>query len=322
MAQKTLKQIVSEKPFPDYATWWPMGREFSNFMSQAIVSQWAALPHNTGELSQVRAYLAEYLATTSGRAETPRLRVETSSGDSARAYPTVGTQARQAEARASLVEDFVRGQFSQPLQSGEFDALSYAFFRSAFELIDQRLSAYSHPLERERRLFTRRVGRVFFEQLHQHLQLALPLNLKGEAEFDQLNTAIAAVGHFLQQQGYLRDHFAFYFTETPSARTQAEVTTEYAGRQIHQTRADFLAALQRDGLAYALYEMGYPAILPSAVYLFHTIGEAQHHSSRIIEELFARVGYEARETDDFDPTGYPSDRVVELWEIRPMANTP
>ena len=74
--------------------------------------------------------------------------------------------------------------------------------------------------------------------------------------------------------------------------------------------------LSSSNLAYALYEMGYPIILPSAVYLYHTIGEAQHHSSRTIEELFARVGLEARETDDFDPTGYPSDMVVELWEIR------
>jgi hypothetical protein len=63
--------------------------------------------------------------------------------------------------------------------------------------------------------------------------------------------------------------------------------------------------------------MGYPVILPSAVYLYQTIGEAQHHSSRTIEELFARVNCDARETNDFDPTEYPSDRVVELWEIRP-----
>ena len=64
--------------------------------------------------------------------------------------------------------------------------------------------------------------------------------------------------------------------------------------------------------------MGYPIILPSAVYLYHTMGEAQHHSSRTIEELFDRIGYEARETDDFDPIGYPSDMVIELWEIRPL----
>ena len=62
--------------------------------------------------------------------------------------------------------------------------------------------------------------------------------------------------------------------------------------------------------------MGYPIILPSAVYLYQTIGEAQHHSSRTIEELFARCGCTASETDDFDPTGYPSELVVELWEIK------
>ena len=83
-----------------------------------------------------------------------------------------------------------------------------------------------------------------------------------------------------------------------------------------QQADDVVQHLQRDHLAYALYEMGYPVILPSAVYLYHTIGEAQHHSSRTIENLFAEVGYDARETDDFDPIGYPSEMVVELWEIR------
>ena len=61
-----------------------------------------------------------------------------------------------------------------------------------------------------------------------------------------------------------------------------------------------------------LYEMGYPAILPSAVYLFRLLGEVQHHSSRTIEELFPRMGCEARETDDFDPTCFPAELVVEL----------
>ena len=70
------------------------------------------------------------------------------------------------------------------------------------------------------------------------------------------------------------------------------------------------------GVAHALYEMGYPAILPSAVYLYHTLGEAQHHSSRTIQDLFDQIGYDAWETEDFDPTDYPSDMVVELWQIR------
>ncbi len=121
-----------------------------------------------------------------------------------------------------------------------------------------------------------------------------------------LQQAIAQVGNFLQAQGYLRDHFAFRF----------DVHIQHAGRQINQTTDDVIRQLQDNRTVYALYEMGYPAILPSAVYLYHTIGEAQHHSSRTIEELFGRMGYRASETADFDPTGYPSDLVVELWEIR------
>jgi hypothetical protein len=309
VSQKTLSQIVAEKPFLDYAEWWPMGPEFLSFMAEAIVSEWTALAQNKKGLEQVQTIAAEYLATVYNR-----------------------------EARPSLVDDFVQQRFSPPLQSGEFDALSYAFFRSAFELLEQNTAAYAHPLEaatsglpthsvgayptvgtqatqagstsRERRLFTKRVGRIFFSRLQAHLKLDLPEGLADEQAFAQLQAALDQVGAFLQMQGYLRDHFAFYF----------EVTTAHAGRRIEQTQADFLADLQQNGRAYALYEMGYPAILPSAVYLFQTIGEAQHHSSRTIEELFERVGYEARETDDFDPTGYPSNRVVELWEIRKMGS--
>jgi hypothetical protein len=139
-----------------------------------------------------------------------------------------------------------------------------------------------------------------------HLRLDLPPQLSTEADFEQLQQAITRVGHFLQTGGYLRDHFAFRF----------DVGITHQGRRIDQTPAAFLRNLQPNEPVYALYEMGYPAILPSAVYLYHTVGEAQHHSSRTIEELFARVGCDARETDDFDPTGYPADLVVELWEIR------
>ena len=192
------------------------------------------------------------------------------------------------------------------MQSGEFDALSYAFYRSAFERIETHIDLYDHALERERRLFTVRVGKRFFERLRDHLALDLPDGLAAPDQMSQLSEGICRVGRFLHDQGYLRSHFAFGF----------DVNIEHGGTRIVQHADDVIRRLQRDQPAYALYEMGYPVILPSAVYLYHTIGEAQHHSSRTIENLFAEVGYDARETDDFDPIDCPSDMVVELWEIR------
>lgn len=279
MNQKTLTQIVSEKPYPDYTPWWPMGVDFLTFMSQAIYSQWADLPHNPGDLTPVKDYVSTYLQVVYSRA-----------------------------AREILVDDFAKQENLNAIQSGEFDALSYAFFRSAFELIARHPKSYGHPLERERRAFTQRVGKIFFSRVNSTLTLDLPDTLQTEADFERLQLCVGEVGAFLQTQGYLRDHFAFRF----------DLEIDHRGRRIVQTKDTFLNNLQHSGVAYALYEMGYPVILPSAVYLYHTLGEAQHHSSRTIEELFAFVGYEARETDDFDPIGYPADLVVELWEIRKL----
>ncbi len=279
MNQKTLNQIVAEQPFSDYADWWEMGQTFSSFMSKAIVSQWSEL-NDSNDLGLIKDYVSEYLDVVYGR-----------------------------KAGTSLVEDFVNKTATSLIQSGEFDALSYAFYRSAFELIEQHIEEYDHPLERERRLFTKQVGKIFFQQVHSHLKLDLPADLNDEQSFSRLKDCIQQVGAFLKTQGYLRDHFDFSFT----------VDIEYAGNKITQPGTGFLADLQNNGLGYALYEMGYPVILPSAVYLYHTLGEAQHHSSRTIEELFELVGYEARETDDFDPTGFPADLVIELWEIRELA---
>lgn len=279
MGQKTLNQIVDEQPFYDYADWWNMGQAFSRFMSEAIVSQWSSL-YQSGDLGIVRNYVSEYLNVVYGR-----------------------------EARASLVEGFVDKTFSRPIESGEFDALSYSFYRSAFELIECHIEKYDNSLARERRLFTKRVGKIFFKQVRNHLNLDLPTGLNDEQSFVRLKDCIQQVGAFLKTQGYLRDHFDFVFT----------LDVEHAGRRIVQADSKFLENLACKGIAYALYEMGYAVILPSAVYLYQTKGEAQHHSSRTIEELFELIGYEARETDDFDPTGYPSDRVIELWEIRKLA---
>ncbi len=278
MITKSLAQIVKEQPFPEYAQWWEMGNQFLGFMSQAIISQWTKLHNHHGDLSQVQTYLTEYLGLVFNRKANPL-----------------------------LVENFQRQNFSQVIYSGEFDALSYAFYRSAFEHLGHQIPNDDLALARERRLFTKYVGQIFFKALSNHLQLNLPSNLKTVSQFTHLQQNIALIGEFLQRQGYLRDNFAFSFA----------VNVTHAGNQIQQDPVDFLSNLHQHGLGYALYEMGYPVILPSAVYLYHTLGEAQHHSSRTIEELFARVGYRACETDDFDPTGFPSDKIVELWEIRP-----
>ena len=274
--EKTLAQVVAERPFPEYSTWWAIGNDFASFMSDAIVSEWSALSGGDRDLDRVKGYASEYVETVYGR-----------------------------KADASLVDDFVRGNFQEPLQSGEFDALSYAFFRSAFDLVAQDFGQEA-SLETERRLFTKRVGKRFFARVEDRLHLNVPSRMDDEASFSQLKECIGKVGAFLIEQGYYRDRVAFRF----------DVEVEHQGKKIVQRESDVLSRLERDGSAYALFEMSYPIILPSAVYLFHTLGEAQHHSSRTLEELFDRAGYEAGETKDFDPMGFPSDLVVELWEIR------
>jgi hypothetical protein len=277
MTRKTLAQVVAERPFPEYNKWWALGNQFSTFMAESIVAEWSSLPGHDGDLGNVSTHVSEYLRTVYRR-----------------------------DARSSLTQDFARHILSQPLQSGEFDALSYAFFRSAFDLIERHIDRYEQPLQAERRQFTKRVGRRFFTRLHDHLGLNLPKALNDEASLRRLKASVRQVSAFLEDQGYFRDHAAFRF----------DVDVRQKVGRIVQPEAAFLERLTRERLAHAVFEMGYPVILPSAVYLFQTVGEAQHHSSRTIEELFDRVGCEASETADFDPSGYPPDMVVELWEIR------
>lgn len=294
MNTKTLRDIVAEKPFPDYQQWWEMGETFCRLMADAIVTEWDAIDGDE-----------EY--------PTPIDEVY----DVVREYLWVVYQHEMGKTKSWLVHAFterfftdsVYGEQILPIQSGEFDALSYGFFRTAFTALaqDEQWGILDTPLATARRQFTQRVGKRFYEALHNHLNLELPKTLRYKENFLLLKQSIERVGQFMVTQGYLRDHFRFTFN----------VEVEYKGETIQQTEAQFIEHLHQNGVGYALYEMGYPVILPSAVYLYNTMGEAQHHSSRTIEELFARVGYEARETNDFDPTGFPSDLVVELWEIRP-----
>lgn len=277
MSVKTLAAVVAEHPYPDYVEWWPMGERFLGFMSDAITGQWAALTAGDPDaLPRVQEYVERYVVAVYAGVVAP-----------------------------GLATRFAEGRELAGIRSGEFDALSYAFYRDAFETLAARVDD-PDALALERRRFTRRVGERFFDQLADELALDLPAGLENEEDFTRLKAAIDRVGAFLKSEGYLRDHFAFRF----------DVHLTHAGRAIDQTENDVLTRLREEGSVYALYEMGYPVILPSAVYLYHTLGEAQHHSSRTIEELFRRMGYAASETDDFDPTGYPSHLVVELWEIR------
>ena len=296
MTEKALEQVVGERPFPEYAAWWPVGSAFSAFMSDAIVSEWKALdPDGGAQDPDGGAQDSDGVALNDVRENTERY------------IRTVYDR----PARRGLLEAFVHPDGETTVQSGEFDALSYAFYRSAFQYIAAHPDRFDKGLKRERRLFTIRVGKRFFDRLNRYLALDLPDGLNTPDQLERLAAAIGRVGRFLHVQGYLRSHFAFRF----------DVDVEQGASRIIQRADDVVSRLRKAQPAYALYEMGNPVILPSAVYLYHTIGEAQHHSSRTIENLFGEVGYDARETDDFDPIGFPSEMVVELWEIRKLRSS-
>ena len=271
----TLASIVAQHPYPDFQNWWPLGEPFLAMMADAILGHWRPLAPSPDDLAAVQTTVDEYISLVYKR-----------------------------EARPRLAANFAAAPDLNTVQSGEFDALSFAFFRSAYGSLASQYSG--DELAIARREFAERVGAQFFAQLSDRLALNLPRALLSESDFTSVASAIDRIGRFLQEQGYLRSHFAFRF----------DVAATLAGAAIDQKHGDFLQALGNGGTAYALYEMGHPVILPSAVYLYRTAGEAQHHSSRTIEELFGRVGCDAWETDDFDPSNYPSDLVVELWQIR------
>ena len=271
----SLSNVVSQHPYPEFQDWWPLGESFQALMADAITSQWHALSSPADDVDSVQSTVEEYISLVYHR-----------------------------QARPGLAADFASATSPCTLQSGEFDALSFAFFLSAYRKLASHFSG--DALRHSRRDFAEKVGAHFFSRLSEHLALELPLSLRNEADLASVNRAVQRIGEFLLDEGYLRSHFAFHF----------DVHAAHAGVSIDQKSDEMLAALGNGGTAFALYEMGHPVILPSAVYLHHIVGEAQHHSSRTIEELFARVGCDAWETDDFDPSLFPSDLVVELWKIR------
>jgi hypothetical protein len=274
MPAMTLAEAARAFPFPDYADWWPVGEDFIRLMRHAILETGSRVCGDPGWLARAQQLAEAYIAAVYQRPAAP-----------------------------DLVAAFAADPPQRVFSSGEFDALSYAFYRDAFESI---LAGRGDPAISSPRAFAVAVGAAFFDGLLTHLRLAVPATVRDADGLERLRVVIDAIGGFLVRQGYLRDHFAFRF----------DVQTQHSGLAIAQTPQDAARVLRAGGTAYALYEMGYPIILPSAVILFHTMGEAQHHSSRTIEELFARAGCQASETDDFDPSQFPSERVVELWQIR------
>ncbi|MCY3800153.1 MAG: hypothetical protein OXG46_01095 [Chloroflexi bacterium] len=274
----TLSTVVSHHPYTEYQDWWPVGERFLAMMADAITCQWHALASPADTLDSVQKTVEEYISLVYHR-----------------------------HARPGLAADFASATSLGTVRSGEFDALSFAFFLSAYRSLASHVSAGA--LSHSRRNFAEKVGAHFFSRLSEHLALELPRSIRNESDLASVYGAVRRIGRFLLDEGYLRSHFAFRF----------DVHATHAGVKVDQKSDDVLAALGSGGTAYALYEMGHPVILPSAVYLHHIVGEAQHHSSRTIEELFARVGCDAWETDDFDPSLFPSHLVVELWKIRRRA---
>lgn len=273
---RSLTSLVKNRPFPEFTHWWRMGDEFIHFMSSAIGSEWRNLDKPDREIDQVQNNLGEYFQLVYGK---------TNAGE--------------------LLDGFLEGDISGVFHSGEFDALSYALYRSAFEVIAARNPDEVEAIKEAQRDFTRRVGKKFFKAVQEHLPLTLPSELETSQQLGDLEENIERLGEFLLRQGYLRDQCDFSFN----------VDVVHNDEHLSQNRDVFLERLNQYGIGYALYIMGYPAILPSAVYLYQMYGEAQHHSSRTIEEIFSRLGLQANESEDFDPSTYPADRIVELWKV-------
>ena len=224
------------------------------FMSIAIVSQWKQLDGTKAGLERIQSYLDEYLSLVYNQA-----------------------------VRSDLLKNFMEQDFLSSFYSGEFDALSYAFYRSAFETIAERHSQDGELLLHTRREFTKNVGRIFFASIQEYLHLDLPSALKTPPQFLQVQNSIALIGEFLIGQGYLREQCEFTFS----------VDVAQTDQHIFQATDDFLKNLNSKGIGYALYIMGYPAIFPSAVYLYQMFSEAQHHSSRkrmtLILQIFLQI---------------------------------
>lgn len=59
--KQTLLDLSKQHPFEAYNSWWEMGKEWSCFMSEAIVPEWLKLSSNDN-LDSVKADLDDYIS--------------------------------------------------------------------------------------------------------------------------------------------------------------------------------------------------------------------------------------------------------------------
>jgi len=181
VTRKQLSRLVEEYPFPDFVEWWELGATFSALMAESVFSQWFALHKNDSEMRLTNEGVVDYLKVVYGR-----------------------------KMRVSLVEDLVRQNFAVPLQSGEFDALSYAFYKSAFLFIGNSHKNDRYSSNRERYAFTKQVGEILFRNIAHYLDLHVPTNGINESSFSQLDACLRKIGIFLEKLRICTGWLRFY----------------------------------------------------------------------------------------------------------------
>ena len=131
--KRDLASLVKERPFREFSQWWKMGDEFIQFMSDAIVSKWTELGETKVGMERIQNNLDEYLGLVYGQTTHP-----------------------------DRLKNFFEKDFSTLFYSGEFDAISYALYRSSYETIAKEHIGIGTAITEQRRGFTKEVGKVFF----------------------------------------------------------------------------------------------------------------------------------------------------------------
>ena len=149
---------------PIFPTGGPWARDFLAFMAQAIGTEWRAVTGTKrGDLAAVQTDLPSILSWSIIVWRDQRL------------LPILS--------RASTCT----------IRSGEFDALSYAFYKSAFETFSATIADTTAMADAAMALHSV-LASLFINQLHEHLALRLPNQLQTEADFTHLQKAIDRAG--------------------------------------------------------------------------------------------------------------------------------